>query len=265
METINTGWLFDENGAKFAPKTLASQVIDEYGVPLSEQNSNFINFCTCYSSATISRKTASCSTVKYAVGELIIVKFVYGNTAEEISLTLSYNVEHPIIYKNSSNYIRLKENTSYIFRYNGDSWELLGDLNISNTYTLSSFGVTASSKELNYCTGLTSNIQTQINNLKSNFVVKTFTVEDISIKSFSSFKDKINVALAGYTPISIKSWKIENATVSGVGAIQCNCYGVSINNNDTCVIRITNLHTTTTAKVRLEFDVLYSKVEPNIL
>lgn len=32
------------------------------------------------------------------------------------------------------------------------------------TYTLSSFGITATSNELNYCKGVTSNIQTQINN-----------------------------------------------------------------------------------------------------
>ena len=34
----------------------------------------------------------------------------------------------------------------------------------NTTYTLSSFGITATSTELNYCDGVTSNIQTQINN-----------------------------------------------------------------------------------------------------
>lgn len=39
--------------------------------------------------------------------------------------------------------------------------------NIRPTYGLDSFGVTASSKELNYCAGVTSNIQTQLNNKAS--------------------------------------------------------------------------------------------------
>lgn len=34
MSTVNTGWLKDDNGEKFAPKTLSSQVITNDGVTL---------------------------------------------------------------------------------------------------------------------------------------------------------------------------------------------------------------------------------------
>lgn len=37
----------------------------------------------------------------------------------------------------------------------------------NNTYSLSSFGITATAAELNYCDGVTSNIQTQINTINS--------------------------------------------------------------------------------------------------
>ena len=43
----------------------------------------------------------------------------------------------------------------------------------NTTYTLSSFGITATSTELNYCDGVTSNIQTQINNCFSASVSRT--------------------------------------------------------------------------------------------
>lgn len=48
----------------------------------------------------------------------------------------------------------------------------------NTTYTLSSFGITATAAELNYCDGVTSNIQTQINNL-SNRVGDTSVSERI--------------------------------------------------------------------------------------
>ena len=34
MSTVNTGWLKDNNGEKFAPKTLSSQVINNDGVSM---------------------------------------------------------------------------------------------------------------------------------------------------------------------------------------------------------------------------------------
>lgn len=37
MSTVNIGWLKDENGDKFAPKTLASQVFDSNGESINDK------------------------------------------------------------------------------------------------------------------------------------------------------------------------------------------------------------------------------------
>jgi hypothetical protein len=56
------------------------------------------------------------------------------------------------------------DTTDNMFKYyNGTLWIKLSE-NTDTTYTLSSFGITASAAELNYCDGVTSNIQTQLNN-----------------------------------------------------------------------------------------------------
>lgn len=49
----------------------------------------------------------------------------------------------------------------------------------NTTYTLSSFGITATAAELNYCDGVTSNIQTQITNLSDR--VPTITISTVDL------------------------------------------------------------------------------------
>lgn len=65
----------------------------------------------------------------------------------------------------------------------------------NNTYTLSSFGITATSAELNYCDGVTSNIQTQLNALAN----RIKTLEDNSVGTLAkvattgSYKDLVDL------------------------------------------------------------------------
>jgi uncharacterized protein (UPF0335 family) len=63
-----------------------------------------------------------------------------------------------------------------ILRWSADGTAAWGADN-NTTYTLGSFGVTATAAELNYCDGVTSNIQKQLNNLASDIDLNAMNIE----------------------------------------------------------------------------------------
>lgn len=141
-------------------------------------SANRINYGICSTAATTAAKTVSCSGFALVTGAEITVKFTITNTASNPTLNVNSTGAKPIYYNGaaiSAGY--LKANKTYSFRYNGTQYDLVGDVDTNTTYSLSSLGVTATAAELNkldglattktelgYLDGVTSNVQTQLNN-----------------------------------------------------------------------------------------------------
>lgn len=141
-------------------------------------SANRFNYGTCSTAAGTAAKTVACSGFSLATGAEITVKFTVTNTASGPTLNVNSTGAKPIYYNGaaiSAGY--LKANKTYSFRYNGTQYDLVGDVDTNTTYSLSSLGVTATAAELNkldglattktelgYLDGVTSNVQTQLNN-----------------------------------------------------------------------------------------------------
>lgn len=138
---------------------------------------NRVNYGSCSTAAGTAAKTVSCSGFALVTGAEITVKFTVTNTAANPTLNVNSTGAKAIYYNGaaiSAGY--LKANKTYSFRYNGTQYDLVGDIDTNTTYSLSSFGVTATAAELNkldglattktelgYLDGVTSNVQTQLN------------------------------------------------------------------------------------------------------
>lgn len=124
---------------------------------------------TCATAAATTAKVVTCSAfTSLTTGAVITVKFTYANSIRGVTLNVNNTGAKYIRYRNSSTSTNIltgylipwKAYDTLTFRYDGTYWVVVGHLD--TTYTLSSFGVTATSTELNYCDGVTSNIQTQL-------------------------------------------------------------------------------------------------------
>ena len=140
-------------------------------------SANRFNYGTCSTAAGTAAKTVACTGFTLATGSEITVKFTVTNTASSPTLNVNSTGAKAIYYNGAAitaGY--LKANKTYTFRYNGTQYDLVGDIDTNTTYSLSSFGVTATAAELNkldgvtatatelnYVDGVTSNIQTQLN------------------------------------------------------------------------------------------------------
>lgn len=119
---------------------------------------------SCSTAASTAAKVVTVSNFALETGARIAVKFTVTNTASSPTLNVNGTGAKAIYYRGaaiSAGY--LAANRTHEFVYNGTQWELIGDLDTNTTYSLSSFGLTATATELNYCDGVTSNIQTQLN------------------------------------------------------------------------------------------------------
>lgn len=138
---------------------------------------NRVNYGSCSTAAGTAAKTVSCSGFSLVTGAEITVKFTVTNTAANPTLNVNSTGAKAIYYNGAAISARyLKANKTYSFRYNGTQYDLVGDIDTNTTYSLSSFGVTATAAELNkldglattktelgYLDGVTSNVQTQLN------------------------------------------------------------------------------------------------------
>lgn len=138
---------------------------------------NRVNYGTCSTAAATAAKVVSCSGFSLITGSEITVKFTVTNIASNPTLNVNSTGAKAIYYNGSAiSAGYLKANKTYSFRYNGTQYDLVGDIDTNTTYSLSSFGVTATAEELNkldgcvvtteelnYLDGVKSNIQTQLN------------------------------------------------------------------------------------------------------
>ena len=127
-------------------------------------SANRFNYGTCSTAAATAAKTVACTGFTLATGAEITVKFTVTNTAANPTLNVNSTGAKAVYYNGAAitaGY--LKANKTYTFRYNGAQYDLVGDIDTNTTYSLSSFGVTATATELNYVDGVTSSIQTQLN------------------------------------------------------------------------------------------------------
>ena len=123
---------------------------------------------SCSTAAATAAKTVTVSNFSLETGARIAVKFTVTNTAASPTLNVNSTGAKAIYYKGAAiTASYLTANKTYEFIYNGTQWDLIGDVDTNSTYSLSSFGITATKDELNYCDGVTSNIQTQLNNKAS--------------------------------------------------------------------------------------------------
>ena len=98
---------------------------------------NITNYGTCSTAADTAAKTVDCTGFELVTGAEITVKFTVTNTATEPTLNVNGTGAKPIQYRGS--YILpsyLANGRVYTFRYDGENYELVGDINTdTNTDT----------------------------------------------------------------------------------------------------------------------------------
>ena len=174
IQTQLNGKLSTSGTASAATKLATARSINGMSF---DGTANRFNYGSCSTAAATAAKTVACTGFTLATGAEITVKFTVTNTAASPTLNVNGTGAKPIYYNGaaiSAGY--LKANKTYTFRYNGTQYDLVGDIDTNTTYSLSSFGVTATAAELNklngvtatateinYLDGVTSAIQTQLN------------------------------------------------------------------------------------------------------
>lgn len=116
-------------------------------------DSDRTNYGTCSTAASTAAKTAACTGFALINGAEITVKFTITNTAASPTLNINNTGAKPIYYRGAiipTGY--LAANRTYIFRYNGAQYDLVGDINTNTTNTA---GATDSSSKL-FLVGATS-------------------------------------------------------------------------------------------------------------
>lgn len=173
-------------------------------------SANRFNYGTCSTAAATAAKTVSCTGFSLATGAEITVKFTVTNTASSPTLNVNSTGAKAIYYNGaaiSAGY--LKANKTYTFRYNGTQYDLVGDIDTNTTYSLSSFGVTASATELNYVDGVTSNIQTQLNG-------KAASSHTHTIANVTGLQDELDAKVESLTDLGVSATAAELNYMDGV-------------------------------------------------
>ena len=187
LQSALDGKLSTSGNAASASKWATARNINGLSV---DGTANRVNFGTCSTAAGTAAKTVDCAGFDLVTGAEITVKFTVTNTAGSPTLNVNNTGAKSIQYRGAAiSAGALAANRVYTFRYDGTNYLLVGDLDSNTTYSLSSFGVTATAAELNtldgitattaelnkmhgvtattaelnYVDGVTSNIQTQLN------------------------------------------------------------------------------------------------------
>lgn len=96
-------------------------------------DANRFNYGTCSTAASTAAKVVSCSGYTLATGSEITVKFTVTNTASSPTLNVNNTGAKAIYYRGSAiGAGNLAANRTYIFRYNGTQYDLVGDINVDN-------------------------------------------------------------------------------------------------------------------------------------
>lgn len=98
---------------------------------------NRVNYGECPTDAATAAKTVACTGFALVTGAEITVKFTVSNTASSPTLNVNSTGAKPIYYRGSAiTASYLAANRTYTFRYDGTSWNLVGDINVdTNTDT----------------------------------------------------------------------------------------------------------------------------------
>lgn len=117
---------------------------------------------TCSTAAATVAKVASLSSYKRVTGGIVSVMFSYDVPANA-TLNINSTGAKAIYYRNAkitADVIKAGDIATFVY----SSYYRLISIDRGMTTTLSDLGVTATATELNYVDGVTSNIQTQLNN-----------------------------------------------------------------------------------------------------
>ena len=173
---------------------------------------NRVNYGSCSTAAGTAAKTVACTGFSLITGAEITVKFTVTNSAANPTLNVNNTGAKAIYYRGaaiSAGY--LAANRTYTFRYNGTQYDLVGDIDTSKTYSLSSFGITATAAELNkldgatvtvqeinYLDGVTSSIQNQLNGkAASSHTHTTAQVSGLGAAATKAVTDSTSAAAIG--------------------------------------------------------------------
>lgn len=105
------------------------------GIDYSAPSANNHDYGICSTTASDAAKTVACTGFALIPGAEITVKFTVTNTATNPTLNVNSSGAKPIYYRNAAiSADILAENHTYSFRYNGNQWELVGDINTNTTY-----------------------------------------------------------------------------------------------------------------------------------
>lgn len=152
-----------------------------------------IYYGTSSTAATTAEKVVDCADfLSLEVGAIITVRFAYGNASMGAKLNVNSTGAKSIRYRNAFGWtssISWEAYDSLTFRYSGTYWDIIGNIDTNTTYTLSSFGITATSTELNYCDGVTSNIQTQLDAKANTSAIPTTTSQLTNDSGFITSAD----------------------------------------------------------------------------
>lgn len=117
----------------FATKWRTARNINGMSV---DGSANRANYGTCSTAAATAAKVVACTGYALVTGAEIAVKFTVTNTAANPTLNVNGTGAKPIYYRGAvitAGY--LAANRTYIFRYNGTQYDLVGDINTNTTYS----------------------------------------------------------------------------------------------------------------------------------
>ena len=158
--TVNTGWLKDNNGEKFAPKTLASQVVNAEGISIENKLNEMLatKADTEHSHEILDIENLQ-STLDSKVNQTDLDALSETVNSKANTSALTSHTEDTIIH---------------VTQIEKDTWDSKANDNHSHTVTditgltatvseLNKLdGVTSTTAEINYLAGVESNIQTQL-------------------------------------------------------------------------------------------------------
>ena len=94
-------------------------------------------YAGCATAAATAAKTVNVTGFSLVAGALVCVRFTNGNTSANPTLNVSGTGAKPIKYRNAAAG-NLKANGIHILCYDGEAWEIVGDLDSNTIYTAAS-------------------------------------------------------------------------------------------------------------------------------
>ena len=171
-------------------------------------DSNRFNYGTCSTEAATAAKVVSCTGFALATGSEITVKFTVTNTASNPTLNVNNTGAKAIYYRGaaiSAGY--LAANRTYTFRYNGNQYDLVGDLDTNTSTTTGTSNKTGTKL---FLAGATSQATAPTTYSNSNVYIGT----DNCLYSNNA---KVATAATKTAQLTVSGWSSNQQTVSVSG------------------------------------------------